>query len=111
MEQPCDREDASQRPKILGTGDPQTTTSALQGPFRHAKVGGQVRDSVWFDSAPKEETENGRGGSGGPFFGAGEQSMDPFGVDVLEDGELQRADVTGVTLLHAGYRPRRFVGR
>lgn len=111
MEQPCDREDASQRPKILGTGDPQTMTPALQGPFRHAKVGGQVRDSAWFDSAPKKGTENGRGGSGGPFFGAGEQSMDPFSVDVLEDGEFQGTDVADVTLLHAGYRHRHFVGR
>lgn len=40
MEQPCDREDASQRQQILGKGDPQTTTSALQAASPHAKVGG-----------------------------------------------------------------------
>lgn len=111
MEQPCDRKDASQRQQILGKGDPQTTTSALQAASRHAKVGGQVRDQAWFDCTSKNETENGRGGRRCPRFGAGEQAMDPFGVDVLENGELEGADVTGVTLLHAGYRNRHFVGR
>ncbi len=111
MEQPCDREDASQRQQILGKGDPQTTTSALQRAFGHAKVGGQVRDQAWFDRASDDETEYGRGGSGSPYFGAGEQAMDPFSVDVLEDGELEGTDVTDVTLFHAGYGNRHFVGR
>ncbi|MDE2805407.1 MAG: hypothetical protein OXN18_09715 [Gemmatimonadota bacterium] len=84
-------------------------TSALQGAFRHARVGVQVFDSVWFDSAPKKETENGRGGRGDLFFGAGEQSMDSFSVDVLKDGELQRTDVTDVTLPDVGYGNRHFV--
>ena len=109
MEQPCDREDASQRPQILGTGDPQTTTSAQQGAFRHVKSGGQGPDSAWFDRAPKKQTENGRGTHGSPCVGAGEQSIEPFGVDLLEDGELQGTDVTDVTLLHARHGNRRFV--
>lgn len=35
--------------------------------------------------------------------------MDSFSVDVLEDGELEGADVTDVTLLHAGCGSRHFV--
>jgi len=111
MEQPCDREDASQRQQILGTGDPQTMTSALQSAFRHAGFGVQVRDQAWFDCTSEDETEYGRGGSGCPCFGSGEQSMDSFSVDVLEDGELEGADVTGVTLFHAGCGNRRLVPR